>query len=172
MIQGRALLFSSMLMIGSTPIWSKNNPPEVVYPTTQDQQSLEQLLKDHSSTEQPQPAPAVAAPTTLPVPTKEEPHPQPLSRRERGAQQVPNPLPPGEGPATRVAGGEAHKVPPTYRVWIWQDNGDTLWRIAQKVYGDKDKWPLIYAANRDIIKDPNKIYPKQVLKIPPVDWQP
>ena len=64
------------------------------------------------------------------------------------------------------------KTPPTYRVWIWQDNGDTLWRIAQKVYGDKDKWPLIYAANRDVIKDPNKIYPKQVLKIPPIDWQP
>ena len=63
-------------------------------------------------------------------------------------------------------------IPPTYRVWIWQENGDTLWRIAQKVYGDKDKWPLIYQANRDVIKDPNKIYPKQVLKIPPVDWQP
>ena len=60
----------------------------------------------------------------------------------------------------------------TYKVWIWQENGDTLWRIAQKVYGDKDKWPLIYEANRDTIQDPNKIYPKQVLKIPPIDWQP
>ena len=59
-----------------------------------------------------------------------------------------------------------------YRVWIWQETGDTLWRIAQKVYGDKDKWPLIYQANRDKIHDPNKIYPKQVLRIPPADWKP
>jgi nucleoid-associated protein YgaU len=68
-----------------------------------------------------------------------------------------------------AAGNDAKK---TYKVWIWQENGDTLWRIAQKVYGDKDKWPLIYAANKDVLKDPHKIYPKQVLKIPPVDWQP
>ena len=59
-----------------------------------------------------------------------------------------------------------------YKVYIWQETGDTLWRIAQKVYGDKDKWPLIYEANRDVLKDPHKIYPKQVLKIPPIDWQP
>ena len=65
------------------------------------------------------------------------------------------------------------KAPLTqYNVWIWQENGDTLWRIAEKVYGDRTKWPLIYQANRDKIQDPNKIYPKQVLKIPPLDWQP
>jgi nucleoid-associated protein YgaU len=62
--------------------------------------------------------------------------------------------------------------PPVYKVWIWQENGDTLWRIAQKVYGDKDKWPLIYEANKDVLKNPNTIYPKQVLKIPPIDWHP
>jgi len=99
MMQGRALLFSGMLMIGSPYVWPKDNLSE------------------------------------------EEPHPHP-------------------------------SVPPTYRVWIWQENGDTLWRIAEKVYGDRNKWPLIYEANRDVIKDPNKIYPKQVLKIPPIDWHP
>jgi nucleoid-associated protein YgaU len=64
------------------------------------------------------------------------------------------------------------KLPDHYRVWIWQENGDCLWRIAEKVYGDRTKWNLIYMANRDVIKDPNKIYPKQRLRIPPPDWQP
>ena len=63
-------------------------------------------------------------------------------------------------------------LPKKYKVWIWQENGDCLWRIAQKVYGDKEKWRLIYLANRDVIRDPNKIYPKQRLRIPPPDWQP
>ena len=29
-------------------------------------------------------------------------------------------------------------------------------------------WPIIYKANRDQIKDPDLIYPKQVFKIPPL----
>ncbi len=41
--------------------------------------------------------------------------------------------------------------------------GDTLWDIASRygVYGDPFKWPLIYKANRDIINDPDLIYPDQ-----------
>lgn len=46
--------------------------------------------------------------------------------------------------------------------------GDTLWGISAKnyVYGDPWQWPLIYKANRDKIKNPHLIYPKEVLKIP------
>jgi len=46
--------------------------------------------------------------------------------------------------------------------------GDTLWGISAKdyIYGDPWQWPLIYKANRDKIKNPHLIYPKQVLKIP------
>lgn len=46
--------------------------------------------------------------------------------------------------------------------------GECLWYIAgyEHVYGDPTKWPLIYRANRDKIKDPDLIYPGQVLKIP------
>jgi len=45
---------------------------------------------------------------------------------------------------------------------------DCLWRIAQRMYKDARKWPLIYIANRDKIKDPDLIFPGQKLVIPPV----
>jgi len=46
--------------------------------------------------------------------------------------------------------------------------GDYLWKIAKKRehYGNGFAWPVIYKANRDKIKDPDLIYPKQVFKIP------
>lgn len=44
---------------------------------------------------------------------------------------------------------------------------DTLWGIAGKsdVYDDSFQWPLIFKANRDTIKDPDLIYPKQDFSI-------
>lgn len=44
---------------------------------------------------------------------------------------------------------------------------DTLWGIAGKssIYSDAFEWPLIFKANRDEIKDPDLIYPKQDFKI-------
>lgn len=44
--------------------------------------------------------------------------------------------------------------------------GDTLWRIAGKVYGKHERWREIYEANRAILSDPKRIYPKQTLIIP------
>ncbi len=43
------------------------------------------------------------------------------------------------------------------------EKSDTLWGIAGKseVYSDSFQWPLIFKANRDSIKDPDLIYPKQ-----------
>jgi nucleoid-associated protein YgaU len=46
--------------------------------------------------------------------------------------------------------------------------GECLWMIAGMEYGHPYyyKWPLIYNANRDKIKDPDLIYPGQVFDIP------
>jgi len=46
--------------------------------------------------------------------------------------------------------------------------GDCLWNIAKKkdFYGNGFAWPVIYQANRDQIKNPDLIYPKQTFKIP------
>ena len=46
-------------------------------------------------------------------------------------------------------------------------SGDSLSKIAQHEYGNANEWKRIYEANRDILKDPDKIYPGQKLKIPP-----
>ena len=43
--------------------------------------------------------------------------------------------------------------------------GDTLSKLAQKYYNDKNRWKLIYRANRNSINNPDIIYPGQVLRI-------
>jgi len=45
--------------------------------------------------------------------------------------------------------------------------GDTLSAIAKAQYGDANKYPMIFEANKPMLKDPDKIYPGQVLRIPP-----
>jgi nucleoid-associated protein YgaU len=44
--------------------------------------------------------------------------------------------------------------------------GDSLSKIAKKAYGDANAWKRIFEANTGILKDPNKIFPGQKLKIP------
>ena len=45
-------------------------------------------------------------------------------------------------------------------------SGDTLGGIAKKYYGKAGAYMRIFEANRDIIDDPNKIYPGQKIRIP------
>jgi len=45
-------------------------------------------------------------------------------------------------------------------------SGDTLGGIAKRYYGNASKYTTIFEANRDIISDPNKIYPGQKIRIP------
>lgn len=60
-----------------------------------------------------------------------------------------------------VRSGEPAK-PRTYTVV----RGDSLWKIAKKYYGNGAQYTKIFNANRDKIKNPNLIYPGQVLVIP------
>jgi nucleoid-associated protein YgaU len=46
--------------------------------------------------------------------------------------------------------------------------GDYLSKIAKEVYGDAKKYPIIFEANKPMLKDPDLIYPGQVLVIPPL----
>lgn len=44
--------------------------------------------------------------------------------------------------------------------------GDSLSKIAKHVYGDGNAWKRIFEANHDVLDDPDKIFPGQVLRIP------
>lgn len=44
--------------------------------------------------------------------------------------------------------------------------GDTLSKISQSNYGDAQKYMKIFEANQPMLKDPNEIYPGQILRIP------
>ena len=44
--------------------------------------------------------------------------------------------------------------------------GDTLWGISSDFYKDGSKYPLIVEANLEVIKDADKIYPGQAIRIP------
>lgn len=55
----------------------------------------------------------------------------------------------------------------TEKVGYWPVNNGSLYDIAEKVYGDPNRWREIYAANRDVIgDDPRMLMPGQVLRIP------
>ncbi|MDT8406140.1 MAG: peptidoglycan-binding protein LysM [Methylococcales bacterium] len=45
-------------------------------------------------------------------------------------------------------------------------SGDTLSKIAKDVYGNANLYPKIFEANREVIKDPNLIFPGQKIRLP------
>ena len=47
-------------------------------------------------------------------------------------------------------------------------SGDSLSKIAKEYYGDPMKYPAIFEANKPMLEHPDKIYPGQVLRIPPL----
>jgi nucleoid-associated protein YgaU len=45
-------------------------------------------------------------------------------------------------------------------------SGDNLSKIAKQFYGDANRYSAIFEANQPMLKDPDEIYPGQVLRIP------
>lgn len=59
--------------------------------------------------------------------------------------------------------------PPPEKQYYTVKKGDYLSKIAKEVYGNANKYNIIFEANRPMLKDPNLIYPGQVLVIPPLE---
>ena len=45
-------------------------------------------------------------------------------------------------------------------------SGDTLWKIAEQMYGNGSEYMKIFEANTDLLENPDRIFPGQELKIP------
>ena len=60
------------------------------------------------------------------------------------------------------------KLPRQTNIDYVVNHGDNLWDIAgaDEIYADPYMWPRLYRANRDKIRDPDLIYPKQTLVVP------
>jgi len=85
-----------------------------------------------------------------------------VARIQSQPTQQPSQPAPGLFPTAGEVGTPS-QAQQTYTV----QKGDTLSKIAKHYYNDPNEYRLIFEANRDQLKDPDKIFPGQVLKIPP-----
>ncbi len=69
------------------------------------------------------------------------------------------------GVSLTQAGQDATPAPEETSVYVVA-NGDSLWKLAGKHYGNPDAWPLIYKLNKDSIKNPHWIFPGQTITVP------
>ncbi len=69
--------------------------------------------------------------------------------------------------AGNIEGVEAVETEVVEEVTFYEiQKGDTLWKIAKQHLGDGNRYPEIFEANREVIKDPDLIYPGQMIRIP------
>ena len=61
----------------------------------------------------------------------------------------------------------AHATPvETREEYYVIERGDTLSHIARRYYGNADTWPRLFEANREVIQDPDRIFPGQKIRVP------
>lgn len=72
------------------------------------------------------------------------------------------------GLARDIRGLYREKKIKSYTVGTWAENRDCLWNIASKgeIYNDPMLWPKIWQMNKNIVKNPDVIFPGQVLILP------
>lgn len=71
--------------------------------------------------------------------------------------------------ASEMAVSDGTDADPTAPTLHEVKKGDNLWKIAEKHYGNGSKYPEIFEANKPMLKDPDLIYPGQMLRIPALD---
>jgi uncharacterized protein YidB (DUF937 family) len=86
--------------------------------------------------------------------------------KEETPEAAKTPAPAGAAAASPAAAPAAEARPAAATTRYTVVSGDTLSKIAKRHYGRADQWPRIFEANRDILKDPDRIYPGQELRIP------
>jgi nucleoid-associated protein YgaU len=106
------------------------------------------LREDVAKVAEAQVAAAPAAVTPEPAPAVVTPEPAPTVQTEVAAAPA-KPVVVEDGPKKIV-------IQP----------GNSLWKLSREVYGKGRMFTIIYEANRDQLKNPNKIFPGQILTAP------
>lgn len=84
---------------------------------------------------------------------------QPPARNPAGASPKPTAV-----RALEAAAAAVNEPPAQFYTVV---KGDTLSKISKQFYGSAQKYNRIFEANRPLLSHPDKIYPGQVLRIPP-----
>lgn len=66
----------------------------------------------------------------------------------------------------KVVAGELSGAGGSSSEFVLVQDGDTLWGIAERSYGSGARYTEIFEANREVIEDPDLIFPGQKLRIP------
>jgi nucleoid-associated protein YgaU len=64
-----------------------------------------------------------------------------------------------------VGSSQAHQPQPQIATTV-VSRGDSLWRISRINYGEGMRYAVVYKANQDQIRNPNRIYPGQIFVLP------
>ena len=107
-------------------------------------------------------AEVVAEPESAPAPVEEVA----LAEVAPAPEPTPEPEPAPEPEAAPEPAPEPAPKPAAASVTVTVQPGYTLWGIAQESYGDGVLYVQLFEANRDLIKDPDLIYPGQVFALP------
>jgi nucleoid-associated protein YgaU len=91
-----------------------------------------------------------------------EPRVQNAKREDIGVSKLPH-----AAAATPLSDGglrSALSVPKLATTVV--SRGDSLWRISRVTYGAGMRYAVVYKANRDQIRNPDRIYPGQIFVLP------
>ena len=134
----------------------------------------QQVSKAAPARAEPKPAPTVVSKPAPAVGTKVAPADDKgkLAVKTETPEPAPAPSKPPQvataqtAPAKSTQAAMTQSAPPDSYVVV---SGDTLSKLALRYYNSNLKWPKIYEANRDTLKNPHYIYIGQTLIIPPDD---
>jgi nucleoid-associated protein YgaU len=68
--------------------------------------------------------------------------------------------------ASSQQGGSTSAVVVRKMTTMTVSRGDSLWRISRNTYGAGMRYAVVYRANQDQIRNPNRIYPGQIFVLP------